>query len=80
MRDTLAVAKALADENRLRAMRALRGRELCVCQIIELLGLALPRDVSIRLACEHGRAPDAACGCHLGRDIPSMLHSSGFRA
>jgi len=40
MRDVLAVAKALADENRLRALAALRGGELCVCQLIELLDLA----------------------------------------
>ena len=40
MREILAVMKALADENRLRVVAALRGRELCVCQIVELLGLA----------------------------------------
>jgi DNA-binding transcriptional ArsR family regulator len=40
MRDLLAVTKALADENRLRIVSALRGRELCLCQIVELLGLA----------------------------------------
>lgn len=40
MRDFIAVVKALADENRVRALLALRERELCVCQIIELLGLA----------------------------------------
>ncbi len=34
------VVKALADENRIRALLALRDCELCVCQIIELLGLA----------------------------------------
>ncbi|MCX7425337.1 MAG: metalloregulator ArsR/SmtB family transcription factor [Planctomycetia bacterium] len=45
MRDFLTVAKALADENRLRALLALRGRELCVCQMIELLQLA-PSTVS----------------------------------
>jgi DNA-binding transcriptional ArsR family regulator len=45
MRDTLGVAKALADENRLRVICALQGRELCVCQITELLGLA-PSTVS----------------------------------
>ena len=45
MQDFLAVAKALADENRLRALLALRERELCVCQIIELLQLA-PSTVS----------------------------------
>jgi len=40
MRDLLAVMKALADENRLRIVAALDGRELCLCQIVELLGLA----------------------------------------
>lgn len=39
------ISKALSDTNRLRALAALRGGELCVCQIIELLGLA-PSTVS----------------------------------
>ena len=39
------VVKALADSNRLRALTALRNRELCVCQVVELLGLA-PSTVS----------------------------------
>jgi ArsR family transcriptional regulator len=45
MRDFMTIVKALADENRARAILALQGRELCVCQIIELLGLA-PSTVS----------------------------------
>ena len=45
MQDVLAVTKALADESRLRALCALQQGELCVCQIIELLGLA-PSTVS----------------------------------
>lgn len=45
MREVMAVVKALADEHRIRALMALQGRELCVCQIIELLGLA-PSTVS----------------------------------
>lgn len=45
MRDFLAMAKALSDENRVRALLALRGGELCLCQIIDLLGLA-PSTVS----------------------------------
>lgn len=45
MREFMAIAKALADENRIRVLLALRGRELCVCQIIEFLGLA-PSTVS----------------------------------
>ncbi len=45
MLEVMMIAKALADENRVRALLALEGRELCVCQIIELLGLA-PSTVS----------------------------------
>jgi ArsR family transcriptional regulator len=40
VREILAITRALADENRLRALACLRIGELCVCQIIELLGLA----------------------------------------
>jgi ArsR family transcriptional regulator, arsenate/arsenite/antimonite-responsive transcriptional repressor len=49
MRQLMAVLKALADENRVRALMALRPGELCVCQIIELLGLA-PSTVSKHMA------------------------------
>jgi ArsR family transcriptional regulator len=49
MRDTLDVLKALADENRLRALFALRGGQLCVCQLIALLELA-PSTVSKHLS------------------------------
>jgi len=45
MESTLAITRALSDENRVRALLALDGRELCVCQIIELLELA-PSTVS----------------------------------
>jgi DNA-binding transcriptional ArsR family regulator len=45
MRELLAVTKALADANRVRMLLSLRGRELCVCQIIELFKLA-PSTVS----------------------------------
>ena len=34
------VAKALADENRVRILLFLEDHELCLCQIIELLGLS----------------------------------------
>ena len=49
MRNFMAIVKALADENRVRALMALRERELCVCEIIELLGLA-PSTVSKHLS------------------------------
>lgn len=40
MRDFMAITKALADENRVRMLLALRGRELCLCQLVELVALA----------------------------------------
>jgi ArsR family transcriptional regulator, arsenate/arsenite/antimonite-responsive transcriptional repressor len=49
MRDLMAVLKALADENRVRILMALGPKELCVCQIVELLGLA-PSTVSKHIA------------------------------
>ena len=45
MRSFLNITKALGDENRVRALMALRHGELCLCQLIELLGLA-PSTVS----------------------------------
>ncbi len=45
MREILSITKALADENRIRALMMLTDGELCVCQIIEMLGLA-PSTVS----------------------------------
>jgi len=41
----MAITKALADDHRVRVILALRDRELCVCQIVEFLGLA-PSTVS----------------------------------
>ncbi len=52
MRAFLSIAKALSDENRVRALMALAGGELCVCQLIELLGLA-PSTVSKHMAILH---------------------------
>lgn len=40
MNNLLAIAKALSDQSRLRLLGALRGGELCVCQMVELLELA----------------------------------------
>lgn len=49
MRDILDVLKAVADETRLRVLFALRGGELCVCQLIALIDLA-PSTVSKHLS------------------------------
>lgn len=47
--EIISVTKALADESRVRLIAALEGRELCVCQLIELIGLA-PSTVSKHLS------------------------------
>jgi DNA-binding transcriptional ArsR family regulator len=52
MKDVLAIAKALADENRTRVLMFLRAGELCVCQIMEMMGLA-PSTVSKHLNILH---------------------------
>jgi DNA-binding transcriptional ArsR family regulator len=49
MRHLIRTTKALSDESRIRMLAALQGRELCVCQIIELIGLA-PSTVSKHLS------------------------------
>ena len=49
MREMMNITKALADKNRVRSLMALRGGELCVCQITELFGLA-PSTVSKHLS------------------------------
>ena len=46
MRDCMAISKALADEQRVRVLLALQRGELCVCQVVELLGLATSTSVS----------------------------------
>lgn len=45
MIEFLSVTKALSDESRVRLLMALAGGELCVCQLVELVGLA-PSTVS----------------------------------
>ncbi len=49
MREFMNITKALADENRVRMLLALKGGELCVCQITELFGLA-PSTISKHLS------------------------------
>jgi ArsR family transcriptional regulator len=52
MREFMRITKALADANRVRVLLALAGRELCVCQITELFGLA-PSTMSKHLSVLH---------------------------
>lgn len=48
MDDFLMIARALSDQSRVRALMALKNRQLCVCQIMELLAFA-PSTVSKHL-------------------------------
>ncbi|HLB05420.1 MAG TPA: metalloregulator ArsR/SmtB family transcription factor [Thermodesulfobacteriota bacterium] len=52
MRNFISVTKALSDENRVRILLMLCEGELCVCRIIEVLGLA-PSTVSKHLSVLH---------------------------
>ena len=52
MRDFMRITKALADENRVRILLALKPGELCVCQISELFELA-PSTISKHLSILH---------------------------
>lgn len=73
LRDFMSVIKALADENRARILLALGGRELCVCQIVELLGLA-PSTVSKHMSIlKQARLVDGrkqGAGCTIGLRKP----------
>ena len=65
MRELLAVMKALADPSRLRIVAALHGRELCLCQVVELVGLAtstVSRHMSILEQARLVDAPRTAAG------------------
>lgn len=52
MQNFLNITKALSDENRVRVLMFLKTGELCVCQIIEMLGLA-PSTVSKHMSILH---------------------------
>jgi ArsR family transcriptional regulator, arsenate/arsenite/antimonite-responsive transcriptional repressor len=59
LREFMTVVKALGDENRVRALLALRGTELCLCQLVLLLGLA-PSTVSKHMSIlKHARLVDS---------------------
>ncbi|MFC1586097.1 ArsR/SmtB family transcription factor [Fibrobacterota bacterium] len=49
MDDFIAITRALSDPKRVRVLSALKNRELCLCQITELLNLA-PSTVSKHLS------------------------------
>ena len=42
MKEFVRLMKALSDQNRVKIIMLLRGRELCVCELTALLGVAQP--------------------------------------
>ena len=52
MQSFLRITKALSDETRVRALMAMRDRELCLCQLVDLLRLA-PSTVSKHMSILH---------------------------
>ena len=82
MRDFMYITKALADVTRVRILMALRGGELCVCQITELFGMA-PSTVSKHLSILHqaglvaSRKADRWVYYRLpGQEAGSVVHST----
>lgn len=43
MKNFVNIFKALADETRLRVIKLLQKRELCVCELMQVLGMSQPR-------------------------------------
>jgi ArsR family transcriptional regulator len=80
MREFMAITKALADENRVRMLLALRDGELCVCQITELFGLA-PSTISKHLSILHqaGLAESRKSGRWMHYSLPGKTASTAAR-
>ena len=71
MKDIIKVFKALADPNRLRIMLLLRQRELCVCEIMFVLGMEQSRvSHHMRVLREAGIAEDVREGRWIIYRIP----------
>lgn len=89
MKQYLAITKALSDASRVRMLCALRGGELCVCQLIELLGLA-PSTVSKHLSIlnqaeliesrKDGRWVYYRLASKSGTDVAARMTKETFRA
>jgi ArsR family transcriptional regulator, arsenate/arsenite/antimonite-responsive transcriptional repressor len=72
MNDVVRIFKALADPNRLRIMLLLRRRELCVCELMFVLGMEQSRvSHHMRVLREAGIAEDVREGRWIIYRIPS---------
>jgi DNA-binding transcriptional ArsR family regulator len=71
MKDVVKIFKALADPNRLRIMLLLRRRELCVCELMFILGMEQSRvSHHMRVLREAGIAEDVREGRWIIYRIP----------
>lgn len=82
MQPFLNITKALSDENRVRILLALREGELCLCHLIEMLGLA-PSTVSkhVEILRQAGFLNLRKEGrwhfyCRTGREAPAMVREA----
>jgi ArsR family transcriptional regulator len=72
MKDVVRIFKALADPTRLRTMLLLRRRELCVCEIMYILGIEQSRiSHHMRVLREAGIAEDVREGRWIIYRIPA---------
>jgi len=72
MKDIVKIFKALADPNRLRITLLLRRRELCVCELMSVLGLEQSRvSHHMRILREAGIAEDVREGRWIIYRIPA---------
>lgn len=82
MQQFMAITRALNDENRVRMLLSLREGELCLCQLVEMLGLApstvskhmdLLRQAGLVLMRKDGRWHYYRLA---GRDAPPMVRAA----
>ena len=80
MLEVVAMARALADPTRVRIVAALRNGELCVCELVDALGISQSSMLDKRraahskrchLRCPHRRGSAAFCRCRRTSRIPS---------
>jgi ArsR family transcriptional regulator len=76
MKDIVAVFKALADPTRLRIMLLLRKRELCVCELMFILGMEQSRvSRHMRVLREAGLAEDVRDGRWIIYRVPAAART-----
>ena len=77
MADMLRVFKALSDRTRLRIVRLLLDRDLCVCELMFILGMAQSRvSHQLRILRDSGLVEDSRDGQWIVYRIPPKVRST----